>query len=107
MNRLLLSIFLLSVSFHFGCNKAVDECTRCDHTAYLLYPDYRDCICCTGWYVKVDDDTFKVYEFPQQDSVYEYIEKNGLPVKISMSYVDTTDMCNEDFKRITCFKILD
>ena len=102
-------LFTFLVFFSLGiasCDKECDTDSACEHIAYLLHPDYRDCVCCTGWYVKVNEDTFKVYDLPQPDSVSSTISKYGLPIKVELSYTDTTDMCGEDFKRITCFRIL-
>lgn len=97
--QVLILIMILS-----SCSK-YEETKNCKYNGLILHYDNRECICCTGWYIKVANDTFKAYSLPKEQLIIEKMTKNPNPIAVKLSFKDTTDICHEDFKTITCLTI--
>ncbi|MBK7095441.1 MAG: hypothetical protein IPH57_10480 [Saprospiraceae bacterium] len=97
--------FLVAYLFVGSCCCNVEE-SICSKSGEIIFYEYKECLCCPGWVIKTGEDTIKTELLPNQDIVLDEIEKNGYPVLIEFEYIDTTGICNMQYKKITCLEII-
>ncbi|MFW5656087.1 MAG: hypothetical protein ACOC0R_04960 [Mariniphaga sp.] len=104
VRNLLYAIGLLALSV-VSCNK--DEKYSCEHDGKIIAYDFRECMCCPGWYIKINDDTLKFSAVPGEDALWQEVNIEGFPVYVEITYQPVTGECADENWEATCLKIKD
>lgn len=105
VNAIIILTLLTIILILNSCYKN-DEPGNCNKTGEIIFYEYKECLCCPGWVIKIGNDTIKTELLPNQEIVMDEIEKNGFPISILLEYKDTTGICNLKYKKITCLEII-
>jgi hypothetical protein len=68
---------------------------------------YIECLCCPGWVINTGKDTIKAQTLPNEEILWEIVEKEGYPVNIEFDYENFEGICSDRYKKVTYLKILD
>ena len=52
------------------------------------------CMCCGGWFVKIDTDTMRIFNMPSEFS--DTLSKMDMPVDVRFGWKDLEDGCGEN-----------
>lgn len=88
--KTLLSILLL-VALFSACRE--DQCYQDSGT--IIGPDYRKCMCCGGWFIRIDKDTLRFHQVPEGSNVNLTDEKYPVNVYLDWHYPDPQCMRDE------------
>ena len=59
--------------------------------AKILEPDYRMCVCCGGWFIKIDNDTLRFYELPSDCNID--LNTETLPIEVELNWEKDKNDC--------------
>jgi|TARA_B110000902_G_scaffold255145_1_gene320088 hypothetical protein len=62
--------------------------------AKILEPDYRMCVCCGGWFIKIDNDTLRFYELPSDCNID--LNAETLPIEVELNWEKDKNDCLGD-----------
>tara|TARA_B110000483_G_scaffold232221_1_gene299502 strand:+ start:28 stop:327 length:300 start_codon:yes stop_codon:yes gene_type:complete len=62
--------------------------------AKILEPDYRMCVCCGGWFIKIDNDTLRFYELPSDCNID--LNTETLPIEVELNWEKDKNDCLGD-----------
>lgn len=62
--------------------------------AKILEPDYRMCVCCGGWFIKIDNDTLRFYELPSDFNID--LNTETLPIEVELNWEKDKNDCLGD-----------
>jgi hypothetical protein len=80
---------------------------NCSKTGEIIDYDETECDCCPGWIIKTGNDTIKVLNLTIESQVRDIVETSGFPIHIKLDYEDISGSCEEFYKKLTCFQIID
>jgi hypothetical protein len=86
MKNLTLLLIVLSL---LSCDKEVVK-----NSAQITGPDYRMCACCGGWFIEIDDTTYRFYELPKSSSID--LENETFPLEVTVKWKKTENACMSD-----------
>jgi hypothetical protein len=89
-------IFLAGMSF---CRKEMD---KYDSHGVILGPDFRDCVCCGGWYIVIDTTEYEFDALPETSAIDLINENFPLAVKLDWQ-LNARPAC--PYKRIDILRI--
>lgn len=78
----LLLIFLASLAIH--CTHKQDFSGPFETNGIITGQDFRKCVCCGGWVVKIDSTEYMINSFP--DDLEFNLENETLPLPVSLTY---------------------
>ncbi len=87
----------ITTLFFLACKKEEIGYTN----AVITGPDFSMCPCCGGWFVNVNDSTYRFYELPAESNLD--LNTETFPLEVKMVYIKTNNACMEDL--ITVKKI--
>jgi hypothetical protein len=97
-NKLFLPVVLLSVGLLF-CSK---ENNNYKSAGIILGGDPRMCICCGGWYIKIDTITYEFDTLPENTNIN--LQKDTFPINVKLDWSFSEKTACPD-KRITIQRI--
>jgi len=56
--------------------------------------DYRKCMCCGGWFISINDSTYRFYQLPDQNNID--LENASFPVEVILSCKKDPNGCMGD-----------
>ena len=86
----ILTILIFSGALLVSCQK---EKPFMD-TGIITGPDYRDCICCGGWFIEIGDSTYRFMEIPCSCSLD--LMNAEFPVMVFLDWEKDPDPCLGD-----------
>jgi hypothetical protein len=92
--RILLLFFLI-----IACNKENDDYMS---VGTITGTDYRMCMCCGGWYVKIDEVVYLTDSLPTESNIDLATEK--FPIEVKLDWKLISNGCS-GYNRITVLKI--
>lgn len=94
--KTLILFFILSVFLLFSCSK--DSSTGNDNLyksdGMITGFDYRKCMCCGGWYIVIQDSTYRFQKIPENSNLD--FDKDTLPLAVELDWKKSTDLCIGD-----------
>lgn len=97
-NKIGFAFGVLLVAATLGCNKA----TVAKDSATILGADYRKCGCCGGWFIEIEQDTFRFFEAPNNSNVD--LNSTSYPLKVDVKWRELEDACMSDLIEVTSLK---
>lgn len=88
--------------FH-SCSVDNEECSK---TGEIIDYDGSECLCCPGWIVKTGQDTIKVLNLPGETQIRNIVETSGFPIKVKLNYENILGTCEGQYKKVTCFVVI-
>ncbi len=79
-----------------------DEPSYCAEEATIIGEDYRECACCGGWFIEIDDDTLRAVDLPQEFK--ESLDFNEIPLQVYMEWSHNETPCLEDEIEVGCIR---
>jgi len=64
--------------------------------ATIIGQDFRRCLCCSGWFIEIGQDTVRTFTLP---SDFKFEPDKDLPIEVCLSYEDETGEC-KDFEEL-------
>ncbi len=97
-------IFRLCILFLIlaGCE---EESSQCKYNGQIVGYDGTECLCCPGWLIKVNDDSIKIQNLPDENTLWEKARKEGYPISISLEYEDIVEQSCNNYKKLICFEL--
>lgn len=62
--------------------------------AKILEPDYSMCVCCGGWFIKIDNETLRFYELPSDCNID--LNAETLPIEVELNWEKDKNDCLGD-----------
>lgn len=90
----------------FSCTKIGNDEKDYKRGRIISYV-YIECMCCPGWVINTGNDTIKAQILPNEEKIWEIVEKEGYPVNIEFDYENFEGICSDRYKKVTFLKILD
>ena len=84
------SILLLSCSKDSSTNN--DNLYKSD--GVITGYDYRKCICCGGWFIVIQDSTYRFKEIPKDGILY--LNNETFPLTVELDWKKSTEPCIGD-----------
>ena len=56
--------------------------------------DYRKCYCCGGWFININDSTYRFFELPDQNNID--LENASFPVEVILTWKTDPNACMRD-----------
>ena len=50
----------------------------------ILGPDPRDCVCCGGWYIKIDTTTYEFESLPDNSNIN--LQADTFPINVKLDW---------------------
>ncbi len=85
-------LFLLTTSFLLSACDKKDSYTKATVTGF----DYTLCACCGGYYVKINDETFRATQYVENG----ILNTDAFPIEVRIKYNTIDDKCGMDDKQI-------
>src|SRR4030042_2338793 len=82
----------------------IDYPNDCSTSGEIIGYNSTECACCPGWMIATNDDTIKIWKLPQEEIIWEKVEKIGYPIQIQLDYENMDDYCAGMYKKLLCFK---
>jgi hypothetical protein len=98
-NMIGLVVFLLFASGIAMCSK---ETERFGSKGIILGPDLRDCVCCGGWYIRIDSSEYEFDSIPEESGID--LQKESFPLNVRLDW-KLNDRTACPFKRIDVIRI--
>jgi len=86
MKHFTLILIVLSL---LSCDKEVVK-----SSAQITGPDYRKCSCCGGWFIEIDNSTYRFYELPKTNSID--LENETFPLEVTVKWKKQENACMSD-----------
>lgn len=86
----LLILSLVVMTFSFSCRK---ENVTLD-TGTITGPDSRECVCCGGWFVNINDSLWRFTEQPANSDVD--LTNTTFPIVVELKWEKDADACLSD-----------
>ncbi|NND32153.1 MAG: hypothetical protein HKN76_06135 [Saprospiraceae bacterium] len=83
------------------CKDHDDDIPHCHQTAVILGADFRDCVCCGGWFIRYQGDTVRATlpaEFVATFSMED------LPLTVFLEIRDVDQPCLGDEVEVLCVR---
>lgn len=93
-------IFITVLAFVISCND--DSEFPFQSTGKITGRDYRYCACCGGYFIKIEDVTYRFFELPAGFD----LENETFPVPVSVNWEKKEESCIEDLITITAIRKL-
>jgi hypothetical protein len=91
MKKILFSVIII-MFFAISCSKDDDEGFMSNAT--ILGPDYRKCMCCGGWFVKIDTATWRFYDLPSNSGFN--LDTATFPLSVQLDWKKKDSACLSD-----------
>ncbi len=88
--KLLFVFVLLSTLLTAGCTKEKVWMDR----GTITGADYRKCMCCGGWFIKIRNDQHRFYKLPEESGIDLGNEK--FPLEVQLNWEKDTAACLGD-----------
>ncbi len=62
--------------------------------ALIIGYDMRECMCCGGWFIDIDDSTYRFWELPKDCEIN--FEKDTLPLAVKLDWKKSETPCLGD-----------
>lgn len=100
------TIILLILIGFFVVSSCKDETISTGNNQYkstglITHADFRECMCCGGWFIKIDTNTYRFYNLP--DSSNMNLDKETLPLQVELDWKFPVSPCMDDL--ITVIRI--
>jgi hypothetical protein len=56
--------------------------------------DLRECLCCGGWFININDSTYRFYQLPDQNNID--LENANFPVEVILTWKKDPNVCLGD-----------
>ena len=88
----LIKIILLStlIFLCIGCKKEVDTM----NSGQITGPDMSLCPCCGGWFIDIDNHTYRFLELPENSNFN--IEDETFPINVNLDWQNDANACLGD-----------
>ena len=101
----LIIIILIFINCKKNTNNSTGNCINISD-GIIIAADYRKCVCCGGWFLKINNDTLRIFKYPQEFN--DSLNNKSLPVYINLTWIIINDECkiNNNLIELKSFKIL-
>ena len=90
MTKFIGLIFLVLVAAK-GCDKASED--NLD-TGIITELDNRDCACCGGWFIDIDNETYRIHNWPENTRLE--MNEVKLPLTVELKWEKVENGCMGD-----------
>lgn len=88
-----LKILLISlVTIIIACSSSTEN--ECPDEARVLGGDYRECMCCGGWFIEIQSDTFRFQTLPEGSDIE--LDQNKMPIDVYVEWEKVEEPCLGD-----------
>lgn len=56
--------------------------------------DYRKCMCCGGWFIKIKNDRYRFYQLPEKSGID--LKEEKFPLEVQLNWEKDTAACLGD-----------
>ena len=91
MKRILFSVIIL-LFLALSCSKEETEGYMSNGT--ILGPDYRKCMCCGGWFIKIDTTTWRFFDLPSNNGIV--LDSEKFPLSVQLDWMKKDSACLSD-----------
>jgi hypothetical protein len=56
--------------------------------------DLRECLCCGGWFININDSTYRFYQLPDQSNID--LQNANFPVRVILTWKKDPNACLSD-----------
>lgn len=102
-------ILLLAVIFGVGaffsaCCEGHDdnEPDSCSEEGIITGIDFRECACCGGWFIEINNDTLRALDLPLEFK--ESLNPNEFPLPVYLDWTRVETPCLGDEIEVTCIR---
>ena len=87
-----ISVFICCIllTVLFGCKKEVDTM----NSGQITGPDMSLCPCCGGWFIVIDNNTYRFLELPENSNFD--IEDETFPINVNLDWQNDANACLGD-----------
>lgn len=93
--KLLKSIVLLALLMNISCkDNSTDIEIHYKSNGVITGYDFRECMCCGGMFIEINDSTYRFWEFPKESN----INQNNIefPLNVSLDWSKKDSACMPD-----------
>lgn len=105
MKRLIFffTVCFLAVTCFSTCDDEdnFDDC-YCSEEAVIIGIDYRECACCGGWFIEIDNDTLRAIDLPTDFQLSLGVDEYPLPVYLEWNPMENP--CLGDEINVECIR---
>ncbi len=88
----------------YSCSTENEICSR---TGQIIDYNSTECLCCPGWIIITGQDTIKVSNLPIESQIWDIIKTSGFPIPVKLDYENSSGICADFYKKVTCIEIND
>ncbi len=88
--KFLFAFTFLLIFFSTGCKEEkvwMDQGT-------ITGADYRKCMCCGGWFIKIKEDQYRFYQLPDNSGID--LQEEKFPLEVHVNWKKDTAACLGD-----------
>ena len=90
---------LVFISVIFACLTGCNKDNGYQDTGTIIGFDYRKCMCCSGWFIRIDKDTLRFQQLPE-GSVLNF-DNAVYPVEVNLDWHIPDPRCMDDLIIVT------
>jgi hypothetical protein len=76
-----LAVILLLAFGLIHCHKGADNYQS---KGTMIGPDFRDCVCCGGWYIMIDTTEFEFESLPEDTNID--LQRDTFPINVKLDW---------------------
>ncbi len=89
-----------------ACGDGSNKDLLCDDGGIVVGYDDRECNCCSGWLITLDDsgDTIKVLDILLESELLEKVNTSGYPIPVNLEHSPVAGDCSDLYRGVLCFE---
>lgn len=101
-------IWLIALTLSIGgflfsaCCDDDDVPVYCSEEGVIIGIDFRECACCGGWFIEIEDDTLRAMVLPQPFT--ETLDPNEFPLPVYLEWSPDEEPCLGDEIDVYCIR---
>lgn len=95
---ILFSAFI--IGFQACCRD--DGLRYCSEPATITGVDYRECVCCGGWFIEIGEETLRAMNLPE--AFVQSFDAEDLPLPVYLEWRPVENPCLGDEIKVTCIR---
>jgi hypothetical protein len=94
MKKIMIILGFVFLVFLVSCKKDISTESGLMSEGTIIGGDTRMCMCCGGWFIKIDGDTLRFGNLPQESNIDLQIE--SLPLEVRLNWERSSFQCLGD-----------
>lgn len=86
------SLVISVLIFFFSCSDEIDKNFK--NSGIITGQDFRRCMCCGGWFIDINSETYRFYDLPDNSDLDLYSEE--FPVQVNLDWTSDQNGCLGD-----------